>query len=137
MLEIIQTIDTWLFHLINGGTANKLFDKFMPFITNNQHWILVYVILFVWLFWKGGKAGRICAAVLIITIIISDQVSSSIIKNYVGRLRPCHVLSDVRLLVPCGGGKSFPSSHAVNTFAAATVLTRYYRKYIWLFFGIG
>jgi undecaprenyl-diphosphatase len=136
MFEFIQTIDTWLFHLINGGIANPLFDKIMPFITENQHWLLVYIILFVWLLWKGGKTGRICAAVLIITIIISDQVSSSIIKDYVARLRPCHVLSDVRLLVPCGSGKSFPSSHAVNTFAAAVVLSHYYRKYIWLLFGI-
>ncbi len=41
------------------------------------------------------------------------------------RLRPCKVLEpskDMHLLVPCGNGFSFPSSHATNHFAIATFL---------------
>ncbi len=136
MIEFIQTIDTWLFHLINSGTSNSIFDKIMPFITTNSNWTLVYVFLFGWLFWKGGKNGRICAVVLIVTIVLVDQINSSLLKDWIGRLRPCHTLSDIRLLVPCGGGKSMPSSHAANTFAAAIVLAHYYRHYLWVWLGI-
>jgi undecaprenyl-diphosphatase len=38
--------------------------------------------------------------------------------------------------VPCGGGKSFPSSHAVNNFAMAFLMSRLYpgaRKYLFGF----
>ena len=43
-------------------------------------------------------------------------------KPYFGRLRPCNdpvMKQVVHLLVPCGGGKSFPSSHAANHFSLA------------------
>jgi undecaprenyl-diphosphatase len=39
------------------------------------------------------------------------------------------------MLVDCGPGKSFPSSHAVNSFAVATLLSTYYRRWQWWFFG--
>jgi undecaprenyl-diphosphatase len=38
------------------------------------------------------------------------------------------VVPDIRLLVGCGGGYSFPSSHAVNNFGVATLLALYYRR---------
>jgi undecaprenyl-diphosphatase len=136
MIEYITNIDIFLFRFLNSGIANPVFDIVMPFITNLKYWYPVYIILIVGLLWKGGKRGRICVLALLITITVSDQLSSSIIKELVGRLRPCHILSDVRLLVPCGGGKSFPSSHAVNNFAAAVVLFYYYRKYTWLYFSL-
>lgn len=108
----------------------------MPFITNHNHWILLYILVIVSLLWKGGKEGRICVLLLFITITLSDQISSSLIKEAVGRIRPCHTLSDINLLVPCGGGKSFPSSHSVNNFAAALTLSFFYRNYKWIFFSI-
>jgi undecaprenyl-diphosphatase len=38
------------------------------------------------------------------------------------------------MLVDCGPGKSFPSSHAVNNFAVATLFSSYYPKIrLWLF----
>ncbi len=85
-------------------------------------------LIFWFLFFKSGRTGKITAITLIITIIISDQLSSTFIKEWVGRIRPCHALDNVRLLVDCGGGKSFPSSHAVNNFAAAYVITYFFQK---------
>jgi undecaprenyl-diphosphatase len=64
-----------------------------------------------------------------------------VIKEWVARPRPCHlvhgeqVVQGLHLLVNCGGGKSFPSSHAVNNFAVATVFSRYYRRGSWAFFS--
>ena len=61
----------------------------------------------------------------IATIGISDFISSKIIKPTIERPRPCHensTIKNVRLLVGCGGGYSFTSSHATNHFAIATFL---------------
>jgi undecaprenyl-diphosphatase len=134
--ELIQNIDKWLFYAINKGMANTLFDRIMPFITTNTNWFLVYAFLFGWLLWKGGSKGRITAIILIITIIIVDQVNSFVLKDIFSRLRPCQVLDNVRLLMPCGGGKSFPSSHAANNFAAAIILSYFYKQYKWVYFSI-
>jgi undecaprenyl-diphosphatase len=136
MPEGIYNIDKWLFHLLNTSIANSLFDAAMPYITSINNWWLVYFFLFGWLLWKGGMSGRICALTLIITILISDQLNSFIIKEIFERLRPCANLEHVRLLVPCPGGHSFPSSHATNNFAAAIVLSKYFPYYKWLYFSI-
>ena len=75
------------------------------------------------------------ALVLIPLLVISDQLSSTFIKSFVGRPRPCYVLppDQIHLIVGCGG-LSFPSSHAVNNFGIATMFSYYYPKLkVWLF----
>jgi undecaprenyl-diphosphatase len=103
-------------------------DVVMPFITEVKHFYPVYLLLFVWLFWRGGKNGLNCAYLLAVGIFIADPLNSQIIKEMVARIRPCHVLEGVRLLVPCGGGKSFPSTHAVNNVVAAVIISSFYPK---------
>jgi membrane-associated phospholipid phosphatase len=44
------------------------------------------------------------------------------------------VVRQIRLLVPCGSGFSFPSSHAVNNVAFATFVAYHYRRWAWLLF---
>jgi undecaprenyl-diphosphatase len=44
-------------------------------------------------------------------------------------------LQNVHLLVSCGSGFSFPSSHAVNNFAAALILAFFFPQNKWWFFG--
>jgi undecaprenyl-diphosphatase len=135
-MDILLNLDTQLFYFLNSALANPVFDTIMPFITEVQPWILIYLFGFWFLFFKSGKKGKITAITLIITIIATDQINSSLIKEYVGRMRPCHVLDHVRLLVDCGGGKSFPSSHAANNFAAAYVVTYFFKKNQWFFYTI-
>ena len=45
------------------------------------------------------------------------------------------IIQGIHMLVDCGPGKSFPSSHAVNNFALGTVLSYYFPKWKWWFFG--
>jgi undecaprenyl-diphosphatase len=131
---MFQQIDEWLFYAINHGWANPIFDKMMPFITQVDSWVLLYLLGFYILFFRAGRAGRVAAVALILTIIASDQINSSYLKEMIGRIRPCHVLDDVRLLMPCGGGKSMPSSHAANNFAAAVVLVSFFRREAFILF---
>jgi undecaprenyl-diphosphatase len=136
MPEFLQNIDTWLFYAVNHGLSNPLFDKIMPIVTNGENWLLLYLFFIVQLLWKGGARGRIAIAAIFLTIIISDPLNSRLLKELFERERPCRALEGVFQLVGCGGGKSFPSSHATNTFAAAVVLSHYYRKFTWLLFAI-
>jgi undecaprenyl-diphosphatase len=62
-------------------------------------------------------------------------LNSSVLKFIIERPRPCHELANVHLLVSCGSGYSFPSSHAVNNFAAAIVLAYFLPRWAWAFFS--
>ncbi len=136
IMQTLLSIDIWLFYFCNHNIANPIFDKLMPFITSSNNWILVYIIGLSFLIWKNGKKGIAIVIGILVMVIISDQVSSHVIKELVGRIRPCSSLSNVRLLVGCGAGKSFPSSHAVNNFAAAIYLSFFFKKYRAYFFTI-
>lgn len=139
MSEFLFGIDRWLFFFINHTMSNGLCDVLMPFLTNFNQMLggkIFFLAIGILLLTLGGRTGRIVVIVLIFTIAISDQFSSSVIKPLVVRERPCRTLEGVRLLVDCGSGKSFPSSHAVNMFAAAVVFSYGYRRWAWAFYSI-
>lgn len=73
---------------------------------------------------------------LILTVTLSDQISSSLIKPFFEKLRPCQtteLAERIRILVDCGVGYSFVSSHAANHFAMAVFLTMlYFKKKKWI-----
>ena len=142
MVDYFINIDRSLFIFINQIISNNLFDNIMPIITDWDKTIIGRIIILltvVIFFWKGGSKGRFIIVLLIATIILSDVLNSQVLKNIFLRPRPCHVIDgayaiqNVHLLVPCGKGYSFPSSHAVNNFALATVLTMVYKKAWWIF----
>lgn len=131
MIEFLASVDIAIFFFINHTLSNPVFDWVMPVITDLNHILIARIVIVAWIIlvlWKGGVKGRIAIGILIITIIISDQLNSEILKDLFGRIRPCKSLEGVRLLVDCGGGLSFPSSHAVNNFAGAAVINHFYKK---------
>ena len=96
-------------------------------------------MVWIWLVVFGGRKGRTAAIMIPCILFISDKISSAFIKEWVGRPRPCHeidgvsVIQGIHMLVDCGPGKSFPSSHATNSFAIGTVLSFYYPRLKWVF----
>ena len=148
MIDLLYSIDKWLFCFLNQTLSNPFFDIIMPPITDwNITWIGRGIALTLWLllFWRGGKRGRTVALLLIVLILITDQLSTNFIKQYFARLRPCHKINDVAVVetvrliagVGCGGGYSFPSGHATNNIAFATFISYYYPKWKWLAFSYG
>jgi undecaprenyl-diphosphatase len=138
VLDYLNVVDIAVFRFLNTSLSNPVFDILMPFLTdlNKQRIVLVIVAaLLLWMMIRGNKSVRLAAILLIVTIIISDQLSSSVIKYWLLRQRPCRTLHHVRLLVSCGSGLSFPSSHAVNNFAGALVLAFFLPRAKWWFFG--
>ncbi len=136
MSDWLANIDTNLFIFLNGKLANPVFDAVMPIITNDWLLRVVFLIIVVSLAIFGKKQGRIAAVLCVIAVGCSDQMSSHLIKPLVSRLRPCHVVASVHLLINCSQGLSFPSSHAANSFAPAVLMSFFYPKKVWLFLAI-
>jgi len=128
MTDLIYNIDLYIFKFLNQTISNPIFDKFFPFITNPQNWIIAFIILWLTTILKGGRLGKISAIGIIILIAISDQISSHLLKPFFERVRPCNVVENINLLVNCTKSYSMPSSHAVNNFAAAVFFSRLFPK---------
>ena len=122
MKEIIYNLDLDLFYFINQGLRNDFFDIIMPFLRAKYTWIPLYAVILYFIFKKYKTKGFIITGFAIITILISDQLSSSLIKPFFERARPCnnYYFEDwINLPIGKGSGWSFVSSHASNHFALA------------------
>ena len=130
MLEILQQIDTSIFFFLNSTLANPVTDFLMPLITNDKGLRIIYALAMIILLWKGNKTLRWMVLGSALVILLSDQISAGLLKNWIGRLRPCHTfdINTINLLVGCGGGKSMPSSHAANAFGQAVFFSYFYKK---------
>lgn len=132
MKEIID-LDKWLFLKINRDGTSAFLDKLMPILREPTTWIPLYIILFLFLVISFGKKGWWLLLYALITVAITDTISSRIFKPLVGRLRPCcdpAFSANVRLLAYCGHNGSFTSSHAANHFGIAMFLFFTFRNFM-------
>lgn len=129
--KIIEA-DHNLFIKINNEWHNSFLDKILPFTREPQLWIPLYGFLILFTIINFKKNGVIWVLCFGLTIVITDYISSTILKEVFMRLRPCQIpgmLSEIRLLVSeCPGNPSFPSSHAVNHFAVAMFVFKTFDK---------
>jgi membrane-associated phospholipid phosphatase len=124
MTAILQ-FDEFLFQIINGQWHNDVLDFVMPWWRDKKFWIPAYLVGAGYLVWKYKLKSIFFILSIALTIGISDTLSSKVIKKTVKRPRPCRnevLAQDLNLLVHCGGGYSFTSSHATNHFALAVFL---------------
>jgi undecaprenyl-diphosphatase len=128
IVDFLIKCDKVIFYFINNGTHNRLFDVVMPFLTDIDNWRIPLAVIWAGLLIFGGKKGRLAALLAGVCLALTDQLSSSVLKPYFARVRPCNTLENVRLLVNCTRAFSFPSSHATNFFAQAALFSYTYRK---------
>jgi undecaprenyl-diphosphatase len=122
MLQKLISFDKELLLDINNCNS-VFFDDFFFIFSGQLAWLLtaaaiIYVIV------KTQKSDVwVIISGLVLLILLSDQISSHLIKPLVARLRPTreptleglvHIVHNYR-----GGGFSFVSSHAANGFAFA------------------
>lgn len=122
MLQQLINWDYIAWYQVNVAWTNAVLDFILPFMRNQWFWAPLYLFLLVFMPKNFGRTGWMWCLGFLLTFAISDLTSASVIKPYVMRLRPCRdpLIADVvRILVPCGSGQSFPSSHATNHFALA------------------
>jgi len=128
MLEILDQTDTLFFLFLNKASANPVFDLVLPFITQLKHWIIPLAIFAIWLLFRKKLRGLEIVIVIALSIIVSDQLTSQVLKPFFERARPCEVLDQIRVLLWCNSSRSFPSAHAANSTALATAIFAYFGR---------
>jgi membrane-associated phospholipid phosphatase len=118
----MQQLDALLFEWINHGCSNALFDALMPLFREKLFWapLYLFVVLFAVEHWGWGSQRFLLGMAL--CIMLTDTLSSRVVKPLVARTRPCNDIemeAHIVRRVDCGPGYSFTSSHAANHFALA------------------
>lgn len=134
--------DTYLFLKINTVWSHPFPDAVYPWLREANAWVPLYLFLLLFVILNFKKKAIPWILFVVITLTLTDQLSSSLVKNWITRPRPCRdplLMNQVRLLLDhCSGGYSFTSSHATNHFGFAMfvfiTLKPVFKKWGWLFF---
>ena len=133
-MDWLNQLDQEVFLYLNGLHTSWL-DTPMALITGRGLWIPFYVLLALWLIYKQRQQAVWSILFIVIAVALSDQLTSSFMKPFFERLRPCHdpaISHLVYTVAGCGGKYGFASSHAANTFALATAVIFLHPGKTWL-----
>jgi undecaprenyl-diphosphatase len=148
LLSLLQQVMEWdrdLLIWFNSLHADWL-DPVMYYTSQTWFWIPLYIFLILLIAKDFKKEWWIPIIGIGITILVADQMTSSIMKPFFARLRPSqepslqgivHLVRDGNGELYVGGLYGFASSHAANTFGTATffmLLFRSRHKWIALLF---
>lgn len=120
-LAYLEQLDQELTLAINGFHS-AFTDPIMWFFSNKLVWIPMYEGIVALMLWKlGWKKTLVVLAGVVLTIVLCDQFAN-IVKHWAQRIRPVNDPSMVERglhILETGGGYSFFSAHAANSFSIA------------------
>lgn len=128
MNEFVLNLDQEIFLFINSFHS-PYWDIVMKMASGKLVWGLLYFSL-LFSIWRmfGWRALILFSVMTAVAVSCADQVSASLIRPMFERLRPSnpnnplseyvHIVNGYR-----GGRYGFPSCHAANTFAVATLMS--------------
>ncbi len=116
-------------------------DPIMLYLTKTFFWLPLYAFLIFLIFKNYKKQGWYILLGVLVTVLLADQITTSLMKPFFARLRPSHEPSLQGLVHLVNGYKGglygFASSHAANTFGTALivwlVLRPFYKWIVWIF----
>ncbi len=136
LYELFLSLDRALFLLLNASLVNPLFDFIFTKGTEAGFWIVPGIAAAALFIFKKRKEALVVLGLALITVAITDPLAARVLKPLFGRFRPCHpdyFVEGGRFLCGMRHSFSFPSVHAVNIFAQATLLTFFYPRWKWAY----
>jgi undecaprenyl-diphosphatase len=131
MLEALLAWDEHVFRLMNAGWLHPMLDRLMPSVTDARNYHIPFIVGAILILFMDRLRGVRFLVLAIVSVVVADAIATHVFKHAFWRTRPCIALEGVRLLVGCVNSPSFPSNHAVNASALAT-LVALYRPRLWL-----
>lgn len=134
LFDRLIAFDKALMVQINSEWNTPQLDWLFKHIRETYFWIPLYLFFVALVLVNFGKKGWLWILAGVLTISITDQVSSNLIKEFVFRLRPCRdpsMAEHLRFFIRyCPGSSSFTSSHATNHFGFACFVIFTLRRYL-------
>ncbi|MBM3318975.1 MAG: phosphatase PAP2 family protein, partial [Candidatus Eisenbacteria bacterium] len=130
-MEALVRLDGEIIVWVQSALRGPWLDAFFTTLTNGRLFVGPLLALALLILWRGGAAGRWWVLAMAVAILLTDQLSSAVVKPLVGRTRPCFAVAEVEALVRQARSASFPSSHAANSFGVATLLWLGFPRWRW------
>ncbi len=128
-------LDRRLFVTLRTKWHSQALEIVLTALSRSGNWGLIWLALALVLFLAGTDNGRAGLIFIPVTLYLTLALNYGI-KVALNRDRPIASEADLKPLVGVPASKSFPSSHAAMSFAAAVVFT-YFHTPLWpLFFGL-
>ena len=116
---MLGQIDTSLFFVFNHFLQEQLPSSAVVFFTRHSEYLFMVLAIILFRTRQWAATARLLALMLV-AVAVSDALGF-VLKDLIGRERPCHALEGARVLVYCGKSFAMPSNHALNTFTLAGV----------------
>ena len=145
--------------LINREWTSPFLDRVMALMSSFAAWLPLLFLVIALTLWRGGFRARAFVLTAAFIVTFEDVVISNSIKHLIHRPRPFQELDSVRQVrlaratprllgvlgppivkfsaadgAPEESGRSFPSSHTVNTISLALIAACFYRRFGWISF---
>lgn len=121
--------DLFLLKILNLEVANPLLDRFIPLFSDLDLWKPVFLAVGGLILLSRRRSGILIIAGAFLSFLLSEALSSDVLKPLLDRPRPCEVHQWVRLLSSfCPKSPSFTSTHAANSFAVTTYLSFHFPR---------
>lgn len=134
MLDAFIRLDTNIMLWLNS-IHSPFWDVFMSICSDKWTWVPMYCVILYVLLWKYGFRVILLWITIMfaLTIILSDQLCGGYIRTLIARQRPSNLANPISHFVHVvdgyrGGRYGFPSCHAANSFALATLLFLFFRN---------
>jgi undecaprenyl-diphosphatase len=148
-------VDPQLLFLINREWTSPALDRAMAALSSFEVWMPLLALLAVVLAFYGGFRVRAFLVTVAVVVGLNDGVVSASLKRLVDRPRPHESHAEVRrvelerarprllavwqparvkmsrLTFQDVNGRSFPSSHTMNTISAALVAACFFGRRVW------
>ena len=124
MISNLQHIDTQLFLSINRSFAHRVLDQFFMVTTEPVYYILPAIALLLYFLKADWRKTLVVVSLAGITVFLTDTLCDDLLKPLFNRPRPCHpnmIVQGARCIAGLKTSFSFPSAHAMNIFAQATL----------------
>ncbi len=111
-------------------------DQFMGFVTDKYKFKVPFIIVSIVLVLILRARAVAYLLALALTIGLTDGIIHQILKPLFSRPRPCHTMEFLQYVKNCSTSFSFPSNHAGNMFAMASITALCFRNSILLVFSM-
>ncbi len=127
MINYITSIDFSILDFIQSNLRTDFLDSFMVFLSHiGEGGIVWFLIAIPMMFFKKT---RVCGMCVILSMGVTLLFGELLMKNIFCRARPCNVNLDIEMLVKRPSSYSFPSGHTSSSFASATTVFLYHKKF--------
>lgn len=122
MISWITGLDVNILYYVQDNLRDETLNGIVRVFTSLGNYGLIWIIftLVLLICSDTRKTGIMCAAALILDLIICN----GILKNIVARTRPYDAYENIRCLVSPQPDYSFPSGHTASSFAAVVPALR-------------